>query len=99
MREKLLTTREVSQALEISEKDVIELTQLSKIPHFKVAGEFLRFKKEDIARLKKEIQKRFNIYKEKTSWAEKSREFMYFNDFYIISTFLIAILLWVIFKG
>ena len=46
MGEKLLTTREVSKILDISEKDVIELTQANKIPHFKVAGEFLRFKKK-----------------------------------------------------
>ncbi len=99
MREKLLTTREVSKILEISEKDVIELTENNKIPHFKVAGEFLRFRKDDIVDLKKEIQKRFNIHKEKVSTSERIREFIYFNDFYIVSSIVIVVLLWAIFKG
>ena len=57
MKDKLLTTREVSQILNISEKDIIELTMNDKICHFKVAGEFLRFKKEDVVGLKKEDRK------------------------------------------
>ncbi len=99
MGEKLLTTREVSKILDISEKDVIELTQANKIPHFKVAGEFLRFKKEDIVGLRREIQKKFNIHKEKASLTERIRDFLYFNDFYIISSLIIVVLLWTIIKG
>ncbi len=99
MKEKLLTTREVSQFLNISEKDVIELTQQGKMPHFKLAGEFLRFKREGIVNLKKEIQKKFNIHKEVSPWTERIREYLYFNDFYIASACIILILSWVIFKG
>ena len=99
MREKLLTTREVSQLLGISEKDVIELTQRSKMPHFKIAGEFLRFRKDDVVKLKKEIHKRFNIHKEKSSFAEQIGEYFYFNDFYIVSACIILLLTYIIFKG
>jgi len=99
MREKLLNTREVSQILDISEKDVIDLTKLGKIPHFKVAGEFLRFRKDDILNLKKEIQKKFDIQKEKTPMHEAIGEFFYFNDFYLISGSIIVLLVWLIFKG
>ncbi len=99
MREKLLTTREVSQILGISEKDVIELTEMGRIPHFKVAGEFLRFDKEVILNLKKEIQRKFNISREKVSLRERVREFFYFNDFYILSGLIIVILLIIIFRG
>lgn len=99
MGEKLLTTREVSKILDISEKDVIELTEANKIPHFKVAGEFLRFKKEDIIALKREIQKKFNIQKEQASLSERIKDFIYFNDFYIVSSIIIAVLLWAIIKG
>ena len=99
MKDKLLATREVSQILEISEKDVIELTKLDKIPHFKIAGEFLRFKKDDILQLKKEIQAKFNIHREKVPKIEQIREFLHFNDFYLASSLIITILLWTIFKG
>ena len=99
MGEKLLATREVSQILEISEKDVIALTKLNKIPHFKIAGEFLRFKKDDIQQLKEEIQTKFNIHKEKVPQSEQLREFLRFNDFYLVSSLVIMLLLWTIFKG
>ena len=99
MREKLLTTREASQLLNISEQDIIDLTHLGKIPHFKVAGEFLRFRKDDIFKLKREIQKRFDIHREIPPLAERMQEFLYFNDFYILSTIIIMMLLWVIFKS
>ncbi|MCM8774196.1 MAG: helix-turn-helix domain-containing protein [Candidatus Omnitrophica bacterium] len=98
MKEKLLTTREVSQILGISEKEIIDLANANKIPHFKVANEFLRFKKEDILRIKKDIQKKFNVRRDRISWEEKIREFLYFNDFYIISALIILILLYIILK-
>ncbi|MCM8823106.1 MAG: helix-turn-helix domain-containing protein [Candidatus Omnitrophica bacterium] len=98
MKEKLLTTREVSQILGITEKEIIDLANANKIPHFKVANEFLRFKKEDILRIKKDIQKKFNVHRDKISWGEKIREFLYFNDFYIISALIILILLYIILK-
>jgi len=99
MREKLLTTREVSHILGISEKDVIELTKTEKIPHFKIAGEFLRFSRDNIINLKKEIQKRFNIHNDGVSLSERLRDFFYFNDFYIVSFLVIVVLLWAILKG
>lgn len=98
-REKLLTTREVSQILGLSEKEVIELAKSERIPHYKVAGEFLRFKKEEVLRLKNEIQKKFNLRKKQVSLGERIGEFLYFNDFYIIAGLVIAFLLWVILKS
>ena len=99
MKEKLLTTREVSRILGISEKDVIYLTEAGKIPHFKIAGEFLRFNKDSIINLKKEIQRKFNIHNESASIIDRLRDFFYFNDFYIVSFLVIVVLLWAIFKG
>ncbi len=99
MREKLLTTREVSRILGISEKDVIELTEAGKIPHFKIAGEFLRFNRDNIINLKKEIQRKFNIRNDTVSLSERFRDFFYFNDFYIVSFLIIVVLVWAILKG
>ena len=98
MREKLCTTREVSHTLGISEKDVIGLANKNIIPHFKVAGEFLRFKKEDILKIKPAIKKKYNIPERNDRSMERVREFIYFNDFYIASVMIIIVLLWVIFK-
>ena len=70
MREKLFTTREVSHILGIPEKDVIGLADKNLVPHFKVAGEFLRFKKEDILRIKPVVEKKYNIPERQMSIAQ-----------------------------
>ncbi|MCK4917666.1 MAG: helix-turn-helix domain-containing protein [Candidatus Omnitrophica bacterium] len=98
MEEKLIATREVSRILGISEKEVIEMAETKLIPHFKVAGEFLRFKREDILKVKPEIKKRYNLPEKKIPYIEGLREFIYFNDFYIFSIAIIVILIWVIIK-
>lgn len=98
MQEKLFTTREVSHTLGISEKEVINLADKNIIPHFKVAGEFLRFKKEDVLRVRSAIKKKYNISERKDRSLERVREFIYFNDFYLVSVMIIIILLWVILK-
>lgn len=98
MKEKLLGTREASHILGISEKEIIELAKGNLLPHFKVAGEFLRFKKEDVLRVKPVIKRKYNIPEKKHHRLEKIQEFLYFNDFYIASLVIIIILLWVIIK-
>ena len=98
MKEKLLTTREVSQLFDMSEKEVIDLANLNIIPHFKVAGEFLRFRKEDVLKIKNTVKKRYNIIDKKHRFQERVRDFFYFNDFYLVCSLLIIFLLWLIFK-
>jgi len=98
MKEKLLNTREASSTLGISEKEIIDLANTNLIPHFKVAGEFLRFKKEDILKIKPAIKKKYRLPEKKHRRMDKAKEFFYFNDFYIISTIVIIALLWVIIK-
>lgn len=98
MKEKLLTTREVSQILGLSEQDIIDLAKANLLPSFKVAGEFLRFRKEDILRVKETIKKKYNLPEIEYRTFERLREFIYFNDFYIISAAIIIALLWFVFK-
>jgi excisionase family DNA binding protein len=98
MKEKLLTTREVSQVLGLSEQDVIDLAKASLLPSFKVAGEFLRFRKDDILEVKETIKKKYALPEKRYHGWERVREFLYFNDFYIISAVIIAVLLWFVTK-
>ena len=44
--EKLLTVREVSVLLRISEKEVMDLAETGLIPAYKVGGVYVRFKKD-----------------------------------------------------
>jgi len=98
MKDKLLSTREVSHILGISEKDIIELANLRHIPHFKVAGEFLRFRRDDVLKIKPAIRKKYNIPERKNRHTENIGEFFYFNDFYILTAVIIIALLWIILK-
>jgi excisionase family DNA binding protein len=97
-RSHLLTTREASQMIGISEKEVIELSGNNKIPHYQVAGEFLRFKREEILKIRDDIRQEFNLGPTKISVFDRVKEILYFNDFYIISGTIIATLIWFILK-
>ncbi|MBP7087820.1 MAG: helix-turn-helix domain-containing protein [Candidatus Omnitrophica bacterium] len=98
MREKLLVTREASRILGISEKEIIQLADANLIPHFRVAGEFLRFKREDLSKVKPAIKKKYNLPDKQHHRLARIKEFFYFNDFYITSAVIIIILLWIILK-
>ncbi len=100
-QEKLLTVREVSILLNISEKEVMDLAQAGVIPAYKVGGVFLRFKKDQVHDYQKSAHPsltKVNLHKP-TPLQERISDFFYFNDFYILSGLLIFILLLVIFKG
>lgn len=98
MKEKLLTTREVSQILGLTEQEVIDLAHTNLLPSFRVAGEFLRFRKEEIFKVKENIKNKYNLPEKKHRFKDALREFLYFNDFYIVSAAVIVVLFWVIIK-
>ena len=96
MAEKLITIREASQVLGILEKEVIDLAKKRKIPSYLVGGEFLRFSRDEILNLKNTIRKEFNVATTSASAGEKIYNLFHFNDFYIISSLIIAILVGII---
>lgn len=99
-QEKLLTVREVSIFLNISEKEVMDLAQAGTIPAYKVGGVFLRFKKEQVHDYRKSAHPSSSkvSFAKSTPLQEKISDFFYFNDFYILSALLIFLLLVVIFR-
>jgi len=100
--EKLLTVREVSLMLNISEKEVMDLAETGAIPAYKVGGVYLRFKREQVLGYQKKAvsasPERFETL-QKDNFADHLRDFFYFNDFYILAAVLIALLLMIIFRG
>lgn len=104
MTEKLLSTREVSRYLGISEEDLRKLVDKGELPAYRLGGTILRFRKDQIDEIKaRGIPKVTNSEEEViTSSAysrlDRMRDFFYFNDFYIFSVIIIIILLIVIFK-
>lgn len=82
----------------LTEQEVIDLASTHLLPSFKVAGEFLRFRKEEIFKVKATIKNKYNLPEKKHRFKDTFREFLYFNDFYIISAAVIVVLLWTIIK-
>jgi excisionase family DNA binding protein len=99
--EKLLTVRDVSMILDISEREVVNLAESGKIPAYKVGGVFLRFKREQILEFKK-THKAPSVKPDASlqyTLRNRVRDFLHFNDFYILALLLIAFLLILILRG
>ena len=100
MKEKLLTIRETSQYLGITEKEVIDLAHEGKIPAYKIGGVYLRFKKEQLEEFRKSsplVHKDTHEQHEYT-FGERVKDFLYFHDFYILALLIIATLVFFIFS-
>ncbi|MEK6715340.1 MAG: helix-turn-helix domain-containing protein [Candidatus Omnitrophota bacterium] len=100
MTQKLLTVRDVAQILDVSEQELIELAEQGAIPAYKIAGTHLRFRKEQINHIRQleHIKFKSKVKHIKYSSAERIADFIYFNDFYIVSFMLVIVMLWLIFK-
>ncbi|MCX5708188.1 MAG: helix-turn-helix domain-containing protein [Candidatus Omnitrophica bacterium] len=95
--EKLLTVREVSHILCLSEKDVMDLAENGSIPAYKVGGVYLRFKRVQVEEYRKKTHSNQSIHNE-ISFKDRVFDFFYYNDFYILSILLIILMLFIIFK-
>ena len=100
MTERLITVRDVSQILGITEQEVIELAEQGAIPAYKIAGTHLRFKKNQINHIKQQDKIKFKTRTRRIQYSffERITDFIYFNDFYIVSCILIIFMLWIILK-
>ena len=120
MPEKLLTVQELAGYLEIAESKVIELVDKKVISGYRIGGELLRFRKDQIDAIRREIdsyivaadrthdrapeerKEKLSVYSKtgvSDSFPDRVSDFFYFNDFYIVSIFTIAALLFLIFRG
>jgi len=100
MAEKLLTVREVSHILKLTEKEVIEFAENGEIPAYKVAGLYLRFKKDQIDLIREAfLLKRGIPIDVHSPLFDRIKDFFYFNDFYILSFILVALMIFFIFKS
>ena len=112
MNEKLLTIEEVARHLGLSEKAVEELVKSGELPAYRIGGSLLRFKKEQLeiyrkrrnsgamARGQLSPERRQSIKTSdsaKYSFWEKLEDFLYYNDFYILSLILLILIVLVVF--
>lgn len=100
VEEKLLTVRDASFILGISEKEVVDLAEKGQIPAYKVGGIYLRFKREQIEEFRKSLKPvpHHTITPQRQSFKDRISDFFYFNDFYILSILIILLMLVIIFR-
>ena len=108
VEERYLDIHEAAEILDVNEQELWDLVHKHQIPTHNLAGAFLRFKKEDIEELKIKwrIERELFPRKQPTFVHESTvgkvtlvdhlRDFWYFNDFYILCSVLIVVLLYFI---
>ena len=94
--EKLWTTAEVAKFLGIQEVDVEQLVREGKLTGYKLGGQFLRFRPDQVEALKGQIRFRPSrgkvIAQKHGPWFHQLGDFLYFYDFYVASAALLALL-------
>ena len=108
LNEEYLSVKEAAELLEISEDELKGLVTKHQIPSHTVAGVFLRLKKKEIEDLKIKWRIERELFPAQTPFfqhetvvtkaglGEKLGDFWYFNDFYILCSALIMLLLYTI---
>ena len=99
--DKLLTIRDAALILGVSEQEVIDLAGSGELPAYKVGGVYLRFKREQLEEFRKAHKglSDTEATSQSPSFKEKVSDFLYFYDFYILTTLIIILMLVIIFRG
>lgn len=92
--EKLWTTGEVAAVLGIAEVDVEELVRQGQLRGYRLGGQFLRFRPDQVEELKRTMRFRPTTATavRREDWWGQAREFLYFYDFYLVSAAFLALL-------
>lgn len=105
-KEKLISLHDAADILELSEEELRRLVAEGKIPAYKIGGEYLRFRKSQVEVLRSRIRilKHQSVpildirpaqkaeTRARYSRFDRIRDFLYFNDFYILAFILIVLL-------
>lgn len=87
----LLSSEEVKSFLEIEEPDLKGLVQLGRLRAYKIGGAYVRFRKEEVLNVKQELFSKKKQIPSISVWA-RLRNFWRFNNLYIVSFVVIALL-------
>lgn len=92
-----ISVRETAQMLGITEKKVMDLIEEGKLQAYKIANQFLRLKKSEVYEMKNSGKVEQEVVIQPYSFAERLRDFFYYNDFYLVCLMIISALLIIIF--
>ncbi len=110
VEERYVDVHEAAGLLDISEKELWDLVHKHEVPTHNIAGAFLRFRKADIEHLKNKWRIERDLFPEqkedhyfahrstvrKAGIGEKIADFWYFNDYYLLCTAAVFVLLYFI---
>ncbi len=94
-----VTVREASQILGIPEGKIMQMVEDKKLKAYRIADQYLRLKRSDINALRDSGNVVSENIKFPYSLKERLRDFLVYNDFYILSFIVIIALLAFIFFG
>lgn len=86
-----LTEEEVRSYLDVSPQELERLIRSRKLTAFRVGGEYLRYRKEEVMAVRNGRKFRPADQLER-SWFDKIRDFLNFYSIYILLTILIVLL-------
>lgn len=92
-----VTVRESAQMLGVSEGRLMTLVDEKKLQAYRIAGQYVRFKREDVLRLKSSGHVTSETVKFPYTPKERLQDLLVYNDFYIVACIIIMILLYIIF--
>ena len=92
-----ISVRETAQILAITEKKVMDLIEEGKLQAYRIADKFLRLKRADVLKLRNTGDVVIENHQIPYTSAERINDFFHYNNFYLLSSALILVLLYVIF--
>lgn len=92
-----ITLREAAYSLGISEGKITTLIDERKLTAYKIAGQYLRLKREDVENLKQSGSVKAETVKFSYTSSERLADFFLYNDFYLFSVLAILVCLILVF--
>ncbi len=104
MDEHLLNMGEACAYLGVDEHKLKEMVRKKVIPAYRIGGSYLRFRKDqlDLAKsaiVESPVKTTLQAPIIETTGLEKVKDFLYFNDFYLVSAVLTVLAIVVIFAS
>jgi excisionase family DNA binding protein len=108
LKEEYLSIREAAELLEIGETELRGLIEKHSIPTHQIAGAFLRLKKKELEELKNKWRIERELFARdgstfvhggplsRAGFFDRIADFWYFNDFYVLCSIVIFVLLYFI---
>ncbi len=94
-----ITVRETAQILGTSEKKVMDLIESRKLQAYRIADQFLRLKRAEVMQMRTTGEVVSENVQHEYTFMDRLKDFIYFNDFYIIAFAVIAVLIFIIFAS